>query len=683
MKSINKNNDLIFLSKSHENLIDVNQLFFTLFKTVSYGILIANQGGEIVLVNERLNRMFEYDENELINQKVEVLIPISLRQKHAKERDLFNAHPVQRKMGVAKDLIGLKKTGDQFPVDINIGPITFDQEELFFAIIRDISAEKKKAHDNELIEVFLNEGPHPVFIISESNDIVYKNNPATQLLNNLAPDRLNQLMKDVNLLIFDIFNKKVIQFYTLSTDDVFLVFQVIPNYESRSVSFFGLDFSAIKNADIDLFNSTHYDPLTGIPNREFFYKRIEQQISMNTNHSLTFALLNLDIDKFKLINNHLGYAIGDKLLIEISKTIQNNLRNLDLFARFGSDEFVILFNQISTAEEAKAVANRIKKLLKKSFTISNFQIKLTVSIGIVIFPDNGVTTKTLFQSLDTALSHAKKLGGGCDVYFTSDVNNKYRRALALEYDLPFALEKNEMFLVYQPQINYKAKEIIGVEALLRWQHPKYGLVGPDDFILIAEKSGLIASIGFWVFDVACRTLQEWKPHSIKMSINLSLIQLSMADLANKFEKICQYHQIDPRQIVLELTETTLNNAIFDVDTVIRNLYEKGFSLAIDDFGTGYSSFSRLTKLPISTLKIDKSFVMNLKDNYENQIIIKAILSMSHGLGLHVIAEGISKEDELNFLISHGCHYMQGFYFGKPMLPHQIRSLLELGMKKNN
>lgn len=438
----------------------------------------------------------------------------------------------------------------------------------------------------------------------------------------------------------------------------------------------------LKTRENDALKYALYDHMTEIPNRSFFIQRIEDQLKMSIENSSKFALLCLDIDNFKLVNNHLGHNIGDQLLKNTSKIIQNNLEQMNFFARFGSDEFVILLNEINSIQHVKAVASKIKKIFKKPIYIFNLQIKITFSIGIVLFPDNGTSTKNLIQSLDSALSHAKNLGGARFVYFPPEINHKRRYELELEYDLPYAIEKNELFLVFQPQIHYKEKKIVGVEALLRWNHPTLGLIPPDDFIPIAEKNGLMSSIGFWVFEEACNQLNNWKSNSIQMSINLSLAQISIANLGKQFSVICRKYKIRPNQVVLELTETTLTNIFFDTSTVVKELHQRGFSLALDDFGVGYSSFSRLSKLPISSLKIDKSFVMNLKGHFENRIIIRAILNLASGLGIKVIAEGVSTAEEIQFLINNDCVTLQGFYFYKPMLPKKIMTLLKSDLPDN-
>ncbi|GAB4561993.1 MAG: hypothetical protein Tsb0017_20000 [Geothermobacteraceae bacterium] len=416
-------------------------------------------------------------------------------------------------------------------------------------------------------------------------------------------------------------------------------------------------------------NLANYDPLTGLPNRVLFMKRLEAAIERADADHGQVAVMFLDLDRFKGINDTLGHAVGDRLLLGISQRLVECLRRVDVIARVGGDEFVVILPELKNNDEAEAVADRCLKRLAEPFDIEGQEVYSTVSIGLACFPDDGQEGEALLKNAEFAMYQAKEGGRNTCRRFCLEHNAGAVERLVLETGLRHALENGELFLQYQPQVLAKDGRWVGMEALCRWQHPYLGLVPPMKFIPVAEQSGLIVEVGTWVLEEACRQAAAWQQLGLppmRVGINLSGGQFRAPGLVETVAGILERTCIDPGQVELELTESMLMEQEGSVVELLVRLKSLGVHLAIDDFGTGYSSLSYLKHFPINRVKIDRSFVKDLETDADSAAIVAAIIAMAHSLGLEVIAEGVETQPQLDFLRNQGCEQIQGYLFGKPM-----------------
>lgn len=413
----------------------------------------------------------------------------------------------------------------------------------------------------------------------------------------------------------------------------------------------------------------HYDSLTQLPNRLLINERIEQTIHFSYRENKTFALLFLDLDDFKIVNDSLGHHYGDALLRQVAGRLESSLREVDTAGRLGGDEFVVILS--NTNEDGAAnVAQKIINTLKEPFNIDGKVLAIQTSIGISIYPHNGRDNNMLTRHADMAMYQAKDAGRGQYCFFNFKMNTHLEHRLAMERDLRQAIDEKQFLLYYQPQIDLISQKIVGVEALLRWKHPQRGMVSPLDFISIAEDCGLINPMGEWVLQQACEDIKTWEIagfSGFKVAVNLSLRQLQAGKLFEKISAILQQTGVAGSRLELELTESVMmeNHAVtLNFMTQCKDL---GIHFSIDDFGTGYSSLSYLTKLPLlDKLKIDQSFIHDLAEHNDANTIVSAIVNMAKSLRLNVIAEGVETLEQLNYLKECGCDTVQGFYFSRPV-----------------
>jgi diguanylate cyclase (GGDEF)-like protein/PAS domain S-box-containing protein len=422
----------------------------------------------------------------------------------------------------------------------------------------------------------------------------------------------------------------------------------------------------------------HYDSLTQLPNRVLINERIEQAIHCAHRENKNFSLLFLDLDDFKVVNDSLGHHYGDALLRQVAQRLELCLRETDSAGRLGGDEFVVILNN-TNADGAAVAAKKIIQILKEPFVIDGHILSIQTSIGISVYPKNGSDSNTLTRHADIAMYHAKQAGRGRFSFFDFNMNSRLEYRLAMERELRLAIEEEQFLIYYQPQIDLRSERIIAAEALIRWRHPKRGMISPTDFIPIAENCGLINPIGEWVLRRVCEDMKTWQDSGLqplKVSINVSLRQLQEGALFKKISNTLSENGIAGRLLELELTETMMmeNHAVtLDFMTQCKEL---GIYFAIDDFGTGYSSLSYLTKLPLlDKLKIDRSFIQELGKNNDANTIVSAIVNMAKSLRLKVIAEGVETREQLNYLRRCGCDTVQGFYFSPPVSYDALTRLL--------
>lgn len=431
--------------------------------------------------------------------------------------------------------------------------------------------------------------------------------------------------------------------------------------------------SSLAQANQELAQLALHDTLTRLPNRVLLEDRLEQAISKANRENTSFALLFMDLDGFKTVNDAYGHDIGDKLLVAVTHRLNQPLSGQFTLARIGGDEFVLLA-EVSAPDEAASLASALVHSIDAPFTIDPYELVVTLSVGIALYPLDGKNERELMFNADAAMYHTKHTGRNGYHFFQPSMNMLAQTQLQLMNDLWLALERQELRLVYQPKFQAPAGPIVGFEALLRWYHPKQGVLNPDQFLPLAEKTGLIVTIGSWVIDEACRQLREWHLQGYDLwsvAVNLSALQFEQPGLVDTITRSLARHSIRPDLLILEITETTAMNKPEQSVAILTRLTEMGVKASIDDFGTGYSSLLYLKRLPACELKIDRAFVHELSEAGDGATIVAAIVALAKALNLQIVAEGVENETQQQFLTQLGCHTLQGFLLGKPRTAEEI------------
>ncbi len=431
----------------------------------------------------------------------------------------------------------------------------------------------------------------------------------------------------------------------------------------------GRNITSQKKTEEKIIQLAYYDRDTGLPNRMKFTEHLEEILKQAKKKKEVIAVLVLDIDRFKIINDSLGHYAGDIVLKELAERIQSNLPEGAFLGRFSGDKFTLLLTKDVSIEKATRTSRELQKVIAKPLYYQNQEFIVTASIGISSFPGDGLDEQVLLKNADIAMNRSKNEGGNKITFFSNDMNDQAMIRLELESYLRKALQKNEFYLCYQPLMDLKSGEITCTEALIRWRHPHLGLVSPAQFIPLAEETGLIEEIGAWVLATACKQTKEWqqKGHSkLGVSVNVSAYQFQQHAFIGQVVNALEESRLNPEFLTLELTESAMLNDIAYSISVMRVLQNLGVKVSIDDFGTGYSSLSYLRSLPIDTLKIDQSFINNLHQDPSDIAIVKAIITMGHGLSVKIVAEGVETKEQINILRDLDCHYAQGFYIHRPL-----------------
>jgi diguanylate cyclase (GGDEF)-like protein/PAS domain S-box-containing protein len=444
------------------------------------------------------------------------------------------------------------------------------------------------------------------------------------------------------------------------------------------------DVSIARAMALQMAHSAQHDFLTGLPNRMLLNDRVSHAISLAPRHMKKVAVLFLDLDGFKHINDSLGHPIGDKLLQSVTARLIECVRGSDTVSRQGGDEFVVLLSEIEQAEDAAISARRMLHAVAEAHPICKHDLHITTSIGVSVYPDDGLDAETLIRNADTAMYQAKENGRQSYQFFKSGMNVRAVERQSIEESLRRAVERQEFTLHYQPKINLRTGDITGAEALIRWTHPVRGLVPPSQFIPVAEDCGMILPIGIWVLREACKQAKDWIDAGLPIrtiAVNISAMQFRNDHFLKDVFSILSETGLDPKCLELELTESVLIKRAETASSVLQTLRAKGIQIAVDDFGTGYSSLSYLTKFPIDALKIDQSFVRQISTIPTDTTIVTTVISMGQSLKLRVVAEGVETQNELEFLQAHNCEEAQGYFFSRPVPAQKFARLLETGIRE--
>ena len=443
------------------------------------------------------------------------------------------------------------------------------------------------------------------------------------------------------------------------------------------------DITERKATEAKIIHLAHFDALTNLPNRRLVQDRIQQALVGAQRSGSEFAVLFIDLDKFKNINDTLGHDVGDKLLEVVARRLIESLRAQDTVGRQGGDEFIVLLASLSTAGDAARVAQKILDALAVPFEINGQSLHSGASIGIATYPRDGLDVETLLKNSDTAMYSAKEAGRNNYQFFAEEMNKASAERLLLEGNLRLAIERNELLLHYQPLVDIATGRIVATEVLVRWDHPQLGRVGPDRFIPVAEETGLIVALGEWVLRQACLQLVQWREQNIappRVVVNLSPRQFRQKHLLRNFYRVLSETGVDPHWLGLEITESVIMDNPEISIAVLEELRKLGFQLSLDDFGTGYSSLSYLKRLPIDKLKIDRSFVNDITSDVDDEAMVGAIIVMAHQLDIDVVAEGVETAEQLEFLRDHDCDEYQGYLFSRPQAPDHLTALLKVSAR---
>jgi diguanylate cyclase (GGDEF)-like protein/PAS domain S-box-containing protein len=693
---------------AEEHLAQMEGRYRGLLEAAPDAMVVVDQGGEIVLLNVQAEKQFGYRRDELIGQKVKNIIPEGFAERLIADGTRSAAEALAQQIGTGIELNGRRKDGSEFPIEIMLSPLESAEGILVTAAIRDISI--RKAAEEHLAQMegryrgLLEAAPDAMVVVDQGGEIVLLNVQAEKQFGYRRDELIGQKVKNI---IPKGFAERLVADALRSAEDALaqqigtgielngrrkdgsefpieIMLSPLEGTEGVLVTAAIRDITTRKKAEALMIHSSEHDFLTGLPNRMLLSDRVNQAIRLAIRHRKKVAVLFLDLDGFKHINDSLGHPTGDKLLQSVGKRLVDCVRGSDTVSRQGGDEFVVLLSEEEDSEDASYTAKRMLRAVAEAHFIDQHDLHVTCSVGVSLYPDDGLNAETLIKNADTAMYQAKENGRQTYKYFKPAMNVRAVERQSLEESLRRALERQEFVVHYQPKIDLKTGRISGAEALLRWTHPTRGPVPPGQFIPVAEDCGLILPIGTWVLRQACQQAQAWVDAGLPlgtMAVNISATQLRNESFLEAVFAILQDTRLDPRLLELELTESVLMKHAESTASILTALRERGVQVAVDDFGTGYSSLSYLRKFPIDALKIDQSFVSQITTVPDEIIIVKAVIGLGRSLKLRVVAEGVETQEQLAFLQAHQCDEAQGYYFSRPVLPEQFAKLLKTGIMK--
>ncbi len=693
LRSVGTVQDITERQHAEQALIQSESNFRALTENANVGILV-NYRGKHVFANNRLLVMLGYSAEEFRQTGIKELV-------HPQEYDKVMARFRERMAGELApsvyETVFMTKDRQAVPVELTAAKTTWQGEPAGLVMLQDIRERLRIDEQMRKLSSALEQTADSV-IITDRNGIIEYVNPGFEKITGYSRDealgKTPRLMKS---------GKQGAGFYkklwgTILAGDVFS--DVFVNrrkdgslyYEEKTITPLkdaageithfvatGKDVTERMQTQERLQHMAQHDALTELPNRALFLDRLKQALARARWHERLVAVLFVDVDRFKTINDTLGHEIGDKLLQALAERFSASVREGDTVARFGGDEFVVLLDDVASEKDIGALAQKVIDMLAPPFAIDGQSLYITASIGVSLYPNDGEDSTTLLKNADIAMYRAKDLGKNTYQFYSADMSARAFERLTLESSLRHAIERNEFRLYYQPQVDSTSGAILGVEALLRWQHPDFGLVAPGEFIPLLEETGLIVPVGDWVFQTACAQLCAWHAAgwpTLRMAVNLSPRQLQDTGLELMVERVLAAVACDPRFIELEITENVLLRHAATTLETLDALRALGVRLAIDDFGTGYSSLSYLRRYSIDTLKVDRSFVHDVPGDADDCALATAIIVLAQSLKLEVIAEGVETEAQRAFLQERGCHQMQGYLFSRPVPAGEIPRLLE-------
>lgn len=683
----------------------------TILNSIGDGVIACDRSRLITFMNPIAETITGWTEQEAFGQSTTEVFKIV----HAETRRAI-AHPINevllsgRVVGIPENTLLISKNGSEIPIDDSISPIKDENNAVSGVVLvfRDIS-ERKQAQAalyrrQQEFKALVENAPDAISRFNSQLRYVYANPAIEELTGISATTVIGKTNAELNMpeTFCWVWEKNLQEVFRSKEENEFefkllgvngtkyyqarLVPEISSNNTVESVLSISRDITALKQAEAQLIHNASHDALTGLPNRALFLERLERAILHSKRRTgYQFAVLFVDLDRFKTINDSLGHAMGDRLLIAFSRRLETCIRAGDTVARLGGDEFTILLDDLKDVSDVKRVANRIQKALQSPFNLNGHEAFVTASIGIALNANHYAQAEELLRNADIAMYRAKILGKARSELFNAEMYAQATQRLQLETDLRRALDRQEFLIHYQPIISLFSEKIIGFEALLRWQHPQQGLIPPAQFIPVAEETGAIVPIGYWVLKEACRQMSYWQNKfppmaSLTISVNLSSKQFSQPDIIEQIAQIIKETGLEPNCLKLEITESVLMENTQMANSMLTQLRKMNIQLHLDDFGTGYSSLSYLHRFPSSAVKIDRSFVSQIGADGENLEIVRAIVSLASSLNIEAIAEGVETVEQLTQLKSLNCQYAQGYYCSKPLDSQSTETLIANGLK---
>ena len=659
------------------------------FEATFEGIFL-HEDGKILDVNPATTTVFGYDAEETIGRNLlEFVTPES--------REMVMAHLTAGHEGPYEVAI-IAKDGSTIPVEVRTKTIELHGKQVRVAGLRDITKRKKAEEELLSAATVFDNTDEGIVVTNAEADIILINNAFTDITGYKPEEVLGKNPR------FQKSGRHDVAFYKAMWDDLnrdgqwrgeiwnrrnngdiypaWENINVVKNEQGRITNYVAVfsDISVFKESEERLAHLAHHDALTDLPNRLRFTANLEQAIEIGKRHKHKVALMFLDLDRFKYINDTLGHNVGDEFLKTIAERLKSCVRGEDSVARLGGDEFTVVLTEVAQAEDAGLIADKIVKAVRKPVTVNGETIDTSVSVGIGIFPDDAVDCEGMMKAADTAMYHAKTMGKNDFRFFTAELASRAFEHELIEKGLRKALESKEFELYYQPQVSLVDGKIAGVEALIRWNHPNHGQLLPEAFIHVADDSDLIDAISEWVLRTALSDYENWSNNGSakpRIAVNITGRQITSEQSIKRIINLLEELAPEPNilQLDLEITETALESTERTID-IINILKNRGIMFAIDDFGTGHSSLSRLKQLPVDSLKIDRTFIQDIADEGDDKAIAAAIIAMAHSLGLRVIGEGVEIRSQLDVLRALDCDEIQGFYFSKPVPASEIPRLLK-------
>jgi diguanylate cyclase (GGDEF)-like protein/PAS domain S-box-containing protein len=670
------------------------QLHDSALGAISQGVIITDPNSRTTYVNAAFESITGYTKADVIGRSCSLLQGPGTSR--ATRRALADAVHAGRPFH--GELLNYRKDGTAFWNEMSITPV-FDANGVltqFVGVQRDVSAHRQ-AEEQLILAAKVFEQSNEGIVITDAMNHIIKINPAFSAITGFSqaevlgqnPRMLGSGCHDAAFFhamwnALDTCGRWQGEVWNRHKDGALYLLSMslsrVCDAAGRPTQYIASfsDITQRKEAESNMLRMAHFDPLTGLPNRALLSDRATHAFQEAHRNHESIALMFIDLDRFKNVNDSLGHRIGDALLMEVARRMKNTLREQDTVSRVGGDEFVLLLPD-TDADGAAHLAQKLVSSLRLPFQIGEHELLIGSSIGIALFPSDGTDFEALCKSADAAMYRAKQEGGNAFHFYTDEIQARSERVLSLENALRHALERGQMQLYYQPQKSFCGGRIFGAEALLRWQHPKLGLVSPGEFIPIAENSGLINSIGEWVLRTAVHQMRDWLDAGmapITIAVNLSAVQFRQKNLLDLVSLILEEGGIPPQYLELELTESVASDDPLGAIAVMDKLNARGIRMSIDDFGTGYSSLSYLKRFKAYRLKIDKSFVHNITENAEDQAIVTAIISLASSLGMQTIAEGVETAAQMAFLRDKGCDEMQGYWLSWPLPAEQFKDFVE-------
>jgi diguanylate cyclase (GGDEF)-like protein/PAS domain S-box-containing protein len=678
--------------------------FRMIFNAAPDAVFLFDPDGRIVLANAMAEILLGYEQDEMLGQSVEMLVPQDLRATYAAHHAHYAANPASWPKGMRVESQVCCKDGNVLPVAISLSQVELENELEIIAVVRDITTtkemEKLLRHHSQEFQALVDHAPDVIARFDRELHFLYANPAIEMVIGMEYGNCLGKTWSELGLpvaaaapwqrVVQEVFEHGEaamlecdidLQPTGLSHFHVRMVPERDMDNQVVSVLVIARDISARKRQEDLLRYQASYDALTGLPNRSLILDRLQQAILHARRSQRLLAVAYLDLDHFKVVNDTLGHGVGDELLCQAATRINAVLRMGDTVGRQSSDEFILLLPDIAYVEDVTIIAEKILDVLARPFTLSSRDVYVTCSLGLTVFPSDGEDAETLLRNADIAMYRAKEEGRNTFRFYVPEMDARMRARVEIEHDLRLAIKRGELVLHYQPRVSLVTGTVLGFEALVRWNHPEKGLIGPDRFIGVAEDTGLIVPLGNWVLEEACRCARQWQDMGlaeIRMSVNLSARQFRDPGLVDRVMRVLSETRLHPDFLELEITESTVMHDSEAAIGTLRALKNLGLTLSVDDFGTGYSSLSYLKLFPIDVLKVDRSFVRDVTVDPDDAAIVRAIVTLAHSLGLSVIAEGVEEAAQVAFLHYVKCDELQGYYFSRPLPKEEAEQLLRSG-----